>query len=150
MTSNYRAQTTSILLDEMRSYRNSGPGILIVNSENVILDGSQFSDNRGNIDVHRSESVQIKNTSIVGKSEEVELLEATQSGLSTLLCPNRQTVISAVHIHSFTRARQGSGVSVEDVDISGFVDINNCKEYAFQVDPEVSLCDPRSIFSHGY
>jgi hypothetical protein len=87
MTSNYRAQSTSILLAGMRAYRNSGPGILVMNSENVILDGSHFSDNRGNIDVHRSESVQIKNTSIVGKSEEVELLEATQPGLSTLLCP---------------------------------------------------------------
>ena len=110
-----------------------------MNFENVILDGSHFSDNQGNI-------VQIKNTSIVGKSEEAELLEATQTGLSTMLCP-RRTMLS-FRDSFFTRARQGNGVSVEDVDISGFADVKICKEYLFQVDPEMSLCDPRSIVSH--
>ena len=138
MTSDYRSQPTTKLLGGIRAFKNSGPGILISNSENVIIEGGHFSDNRGNIDMHRSEDVQIRNVSIVGKSKELELLEVTQPLLSAALCPNRQTVISAIGFRSFTRAGRGTGMTVQDVDISGFEDISTCKEYAFLLDPEVS------------
>jgi parallel beta-helix repeat protein len=139
MTPDYRSQTTYILIDGMQAYRNLGPGLLITNSENVVVDGCTFSDNRGNIDVHRSETILINNTSIVGMSRELQLLEATQIGLSSVLCPNQQTYLSAVEMNSFTRSRQGTGLSLKNLDISGFSDIEKCEEYVISVDAQVGL-----------
>lgn len=140
MTPDYRSQTTNILLDGMQAYRNSGPGLLITNSENVVVDGCTFSDNRGNIDVHRSETILINNTSIVGMSRELQLLEATQQiGLSSVLCPNQQTYLSAVEMNSFTRSQQGNGLSLKNLDISGFSNLDKCKECVISVDAEVGL-----------
>jgi hypothetical protein len=55
MTSEYRAVSASILLDSRYAYRNSGPAMLLTSSQNILIDNSHFADNRGNIDVHRSE-----------------------------------------------------------------------------------------------
>jgi hypothetical protein len=138
MTSEYRADSASILLDSMYAYRNSGPAILLINSQNVFIDNSHFADNRGNIDVHRSENVLINNTSIIGMSQELRRLESAQRGLPSVLCPDRRTYVTGIEMHAFTRSRQGNGVSLENVVMSDFTDIKKCKEYAFKVDPEVS------------
>ena len=136
----------NFLLKDNKAFRNA-LGMLVLNSEQVFISGGTFSDNRGNIDIHRSEGVQVTNTRIVGKSKDIELLEVTQKGPSTSLCPNRQTILTAIDIHSFTRSRQGNGVIIDGIDISGFTDINKCKEYAFRIDPEVSTEQIPSIFT---
>ena len=126
-------------------YRNLGFGVKLDYGDSISIRDGDFSDNRRHIYAHRSENITVEDSSIVGMSSEHRLLEDTQSSI-TKFCPNRQTQLTGIEIQSFTRFRNGNGVTVNNVGMSGFSDLL-CRENAFRVSPEVRTDDATKLSS---
>jgi hypothetical protein len=138
MTYTNRTEQSPFELAGLRAYRNLGIGMLVMDSEHVTLKNGTFSDNRRAIHVQRSESMSISDTTIVGLSPEHRLLEATQSG-APKLCPSRVTVVGGIEMPSFTRTRDGDGITIENTSMSGFSNLDCNNRYAFKISTEVSI-----------
>ena len=127
----------SFELRNLRVYRNVGFGLSLDNTNYVSIIKGDFSDNRRHIYVLHSENVLISDTTIVGMSSEVREIDATQSN-AIGFCPSRRTLLAGIEFQTFSRSRQGNGLTVENTVMQGFSDVF-CKETALKIDSEVRL-----------
>lgn len=134
MGSSYLSNITALALEGVAAYRNAGPGVLIYNSDNVVINNATFQDNRGNIDIDTAERVLVSNSRFVGYSHEMQLLESTEQSTWTL-CEDRQVSLFGIRIPTFTRSRQTKGLQLENATFDAFSDVKVCKEYVLSVDP---------------
>jgi hypothetical protein len=71
-------------------------------------------------------------------SPERRLLEATQSGAPKIY-PSQTTAVGGIDMPSFTRTRDGGGITIENTSISGFSNLGCNNPYAFKINTEVSI-----------
>jgi len=129
--------SSQLVLEDLKAYRNAGPGLLVVNSENVVVQSSFFSDNRASIDLDHSGAIVVQNSEITGLSDYQMILEATQPDV-TPLCPGPNYKVNGIEMHSFTRSQNAEGLFIDDVKFSGFKDVLECKQVAISFRPLVS------------
>jgi hypothetical protein len=125
------------VFDNIKSYRNNGPGIFFHITRNIIVQNSLIADNKEiGIDIDRADAIKIINTEIVGQSNSYGAIVKTQDAKE--VC-NFGSVFG-IDLHTWKNNADETGITVQNVRFSGF-ESNLCpRTLPFRFDDVVSPC----------
>lgn len=125
--------STESIFTGLKVYRNTGTGIFIHKVQYFGLTGSIFSDNDKSIDLDRSEAIEVSDTTIIGMSESYSALMARETSTGKIC--SAQGRASGIELHSWRLRNVEGAVSVKNVDIRGFGELDCRDPSAIQMDP---------------
>ena len=130
-------------IEGLKAYRNDASGIFIHRCHNIVLSDSLFADNNIGVDIDRAEGIEVHDTVIIGESESYLQLMARQAVGE--VC--RQRRLKGLDLHTWKLHKDEGGVSITNVDFSGFSDTACDFPSAIHMDDMVS--SRRHSFSLG-
>lgn len=132
-------------LKDIKVHRNAGKGLVLSNTGYITVTESHFMDNRGSIHIENSDTVSVHNTTIVGYSDELLMIESTAATIK--MCPDRSTQLAGIHFAPNTKTPEKNGLDMKNCIFSGFDDIKICKEHIVSIDDAIGLNPTFTFYS---
>ena len=130
-------------LEGLKAYRNDASGIFIHRCHNIVLSDSLFADNNIGVDIDRAEGIEVHDTVIIGESESYLQLMARQT--VGKVC--RQRKLKGLDLHTWKLHKEEGGVSITNVDFSGFS--NTACDFPSAIHMDDNVSSRRHSFSFG-
>jgi hypothetical protein len=105
------------VFDNIKSYRNNGPGIFFHITRNIIVQNSLIADNKEiGIDIDRADAIKIVNTEIIGQSSSYTSIIKSQGAKPVCSFGS----LFGIDLHTWKNNANDPGITIENVRFSGF------------------------------
>ena len=107
---------TIATIDGLKAYRNDASGIFVHKNYNIVIVNGLFADNNIGVDIDRAQGIAVSDTVIIGESASYRQLMARQP-VGTV-CSRGE--LKGLDLHTWKLDKEHGGVTITNVDFSGF------------------------------
>jgi hypothetical protein len=123
-------------IEGLKSYRNDEAGVFFHITRNIKVVGALVADNKNiGIDIDRADAITVCDSVVVGESASYsDLIDHQGAGL---LCAF--DTIYGIELHAWKYDHSDDGVTIKNVDFTGFIDNHCLDSLPFHIDNNVSI-----------